>query len=98
MRLLGTLKNPMRFKAEFDTGSKFSGLKGWNILFYNTFSDIEGRPPFYLSSFPAYENPSVVTEYNIQELLDRIAELEASGGGTTSGIPDMAIGTTFIVA
>jgi hypothetical protein len=74
-RVLGTLTNGMRFKADFDTNNKTSGLKGWNILFSGLMSE---RPPFYQSSFSYYPTSNPVAEYDDSDQQAQIDALEAA--------------------
>ncbi len=50
-RLIGSLKNPVRFKWKFNTGNKTSGRKGYDFTFYN---QAKNPPYFYESPYITY--------------------------------------------
>lgn len=76
-RLLGSLKNPMRFDWEFATGTKTNGRKGYELRFYQT---AERSPYFYQSASEEIDedggfNPD--EDSYLARLEERISELEA---------------------
>jgi hypothetical protein len=78
-RLLGSLKNPMRFKWEFDTGNKAASLKGYKITFYQT---AKVSPYFYESPYILYPDSIsadadfITLDALLASLTDRVTEVE----------------------
>jgi hypothetical protein len=82
-RLLGTIANGMRFKADFDTNNKTAGLKGWNILFAGLLSE---RPPFYQSVFSAYSTNAPLPVNDTDYLQSEIVLLQSAVAGKEPAI------------
>ncbi len=84
-RLLGSLKNPMRFKYEFQTGNKTSASKGYEITFYQT---AKASPFFYESPYIAYPD-SISSDADFITLDAMLASLVARVTAVEDDVADL---------